>query len=177
MSSEGKNLLHEVFPSANAAVLEQLHNVDCIVYGMGSLFTSICPSLVLLGIGEIISSRSCLKVLMLNGTHDRETNGFSASCFVTAITDALNRTYGEPCNRLQNLPSEYINTLLVPRNSKISADVDCLASQGIFDVIVVDSLLDPKVGIIYDPKSLIRALADLIERYIKSHVNSLIDTR
>jgi len=44
-----------------------------------------------------------MKVLMLNGTHDRETKEFSASCFVTAITDALNRTYGEPCNRLQNL--------------------------------------------------------------------------
>ncbi|XP_004485886.1 uncharacterized protein YNL011C [Cicer arietinum] len=168
MSSEGKNLLHEVFPSANVAVLEQLNNVDCIVYGMGSLFTSICPSLVLLGIGEIISSRSCLKVLMLNGTRDRETNGFSTSCFVTAITDALNRTYGEPHNRLQNLPSQYINTLLVPRNSEISVDADCLAAQGIFDVIVVDSLLDPKVGIVYDPKSLIRALADLIERYMKS---------
>ncbi|XP_058763957.1 uncharacterized protein YNL011C-like [Vicia villosa] len=177
MSSEGKNLLHEVFPSPNAAVLEQLYNVDCIVYGMGSLFTSICPSLVLLGIGEIISSRSCLKVLMLNGTHDRETNGFSASCFITAITDALNRTYGESCNRLQNIPSQYINTLLVPRNSTVSVDVECLATQGIFDVIVVDSILDPKVGIIYDPKSLIRALADLIERYMKSQVNCLIDTR
>ncbi|AES64008.1 transmembrane protein, putative [Medicago truncatula] len=58
---------------------------------------------VWLGIGVIIPSRSCLRVLMLNGTHDRKTNGFSASCFVTAITDALNRTYGEPCNRLQNL--------------------------------------------------------------------------
>ncbi|CAK8530686.1 unnamed protein product [Lathyrus sativus] len=177
MSSEGKNLLHEVFPSPNAAVLEQLYNVDCIVYGMGSLFTSICPSLVLLGIGEIISSRSCLKVLMLNGTHDRETNGFSASCFVTAITDALNRTFGESCNRLQNIPSQYINTLLVPRNSTVSVDVECLAAQGIFDVIVVDSILDPKVGIIYDPKSLIRALADLIERYMKSQVNCLVDTR
>lgn len=43
---------------------------------------------------------------MLNGTHDRETHGFSASCFVTAITDALNRTYGGPSNRLQNLVSE-----------------------------------------------------------------------
>ncbi|KAK7302928.1 hypothetical protein RJT34_13825 [Clitoria ternatea] len=177
MSSEGKNLLHEVFPSANAAVLEQLNNVDCIVYGMGSLFTSICPSLVLLGIGEIISSRSCLKVLLLNGTSDRETNGFSASCFVTAITDALNRTYGDPGNRLQNPPSQYINTLLVPRNGEIPVDADRLVAQGIFDVIVVDSLRDPKVGIIYDPKSLIRSLADLIERYMKSQVNGLIDTR
>ncbi|XP_047173115.1 uncharacterized protein YNL011C isoform X1 [Vigna umbellata] len=177
MSSEGKNLLHEVFPSVNAAVLEWLNNVDCIVYGMGSLFTSICPSLVLLGIGEIISSRSCLKVLMLNGTRDRETNGFSASCFVTAITDALNRTYGEPGNRLQNLPNHYINTLLVPRNGEIPVDTDSLAAQGIFDVILVDSIRDPKVGIIYDPSSLIRSLADLTDRYMKSQVNDLIDTR
>ncbi|RYR36150.1 hypothetical protein Ahy_A10g051181 isoform A [Arachis hypogaea] len=177
MSSEGKNLLHEVFPSPNATVLEQLSNVDCIVYAMGSLFTSICPSLVLLGIGEIISSRSCLKVLMLNGTPDRETNGFSASCFVTAITDALNRTYGDPCNRLQNPPSQYINTILVPRNSSVPVDVDRLNAQGIFDVIVVDSLRDSKVGIIYDPKSLIRALADLIDRYMKSRVKELIDAR
>lgn len=48
---------------------------------------------------------------MLNGTWDRETNGFSASCFVTAITDALNRTYGEPSNRLQNLVSENSSVL------------------------------------------------------------------
>lgn len=40
--------------------------------------------------------------------------------------------------------------------------------QFLFLQIVVDSLLDPKVGIVYDPKSLIRALADLIERYMKS---------
>ncbi|PHU26175.1 hypothetical protein BC332_04507 [Capsicum chinense] len=102
MSSEGSNLLHEVFPTVNPTILEQLRSVDCIVFGMGSLFTSICPSLVLLGVGETISLRSCPKVLLLNGTHDRETSGFSASCFVTAITDALNRTYGDHHNCLTN---------------------------------------------------------------------------
>lgn len=39
----------------------------------------------------------------MNGTDDRETSGFSASCFVTAITDALNRTYGDHHNCLENL--------------------------------------------------------------------------
>ncbi|XWS12536.1 hypothetical protein CRYUN_Cryun37aG0097600 [Craigia yunnanensis] len=62
MSSEGSNSLHEVFPKANPAVLDQLSNVDCIVYSIGSLFTSLFPSLVLLGIGEIIYSRSCPKI-------------------------------------------------------------------------------------------------------------------
>ncbi|XP_019055762.1 PREDICTED: uncharacterized protein YNL011C isoform X2 [Nelumbo nucifera] len=166
MSSEGKNLLHEVFPTANPTVLEQLSEVDCIVYAMGSLFTSICPSLVLLGIGEIISSRSCLKVLLLNGSHDRETSGFSASCFVTAITDALNRTYGDSNNCLNNLPSDYINALLVPRDGQIPVDVQNLAAQGIFHVITVDSIYDPKVGPTFDSKSLIKALTDLIGEYM-----------
>ncbi|XP_031268256.1 uncharacterized protein LOC116126733 isoform X2 [Pistacia vera] len=103
MSSEGRNLLHEV----------------------------------LLGIGEIISSRSCPKVLLLNGSQDRETSGFSASCFVTAITDALNRTYGDPHNSLKNSPSQYINTLLVPKDGEIPLDIQNLASQGIFDVVFI----------------------------------------
>ncbi|XP_047946014.1 uncharacterized protein YNL011C isoform X3 [Salvia hispanica] len=112
MSSEGSNLLHEVFPSVNPSVLDQLNSVDCIIYAMGSLFTSICPSLVLRGIGESISSRSCPKVLLLNGTHDRETGGFTASCFVTAIADALNRTYGDPHKSL-NSPVVRFSLILI----------------------------------------------------------------
>ncbi|TXG47556.1 hypothetical protein EZV62_026850 [Acer yangbiense] len=170
MSSEGSNLLHEVFPTVNPVVLEQLSSVDCIVYAMGSLFTSICPSLVLCGIGEIISSRSCPKVLLLNGSQDRETIGFSASSFVTAITDALNQTYGDPRISLKNSPSQYINTLLVPKEGEIPLDIQCLASQGIFDVVTVDSIHDPKVGIIFDPQSLRQAIADLVGRYMSTNV-------
>ncbi|KAK9085601.1 hypothetical protein Sjap_026012 [Stephania japonica] len=162
MSSEGRNLLHEVFPTVNPRVLEQLSKVDCIVYAMGSLFTSVCPSLVLRGIGEIISSRSCPKVLLLNGSYDRETIGLSATGFVTAITDALNRTYGDPERCLKNAPSHYINALLVPRGGQIPVDGPYLEALGISHVITVDSIDDPKVGIIFDPKSLIQALADLI---------------
>ncbi|XP_073008093.1 uncharacterized protein YNL011C isoform X1 [Typha latifolia] len=162
MSSEGSNLLHEVFPVVNPTVLEQLSKVDCVVYAMGSLFTSICPSLVLHGIGEIIASRNIPKVLLLNGSHDRETTGLSASGFVTAITDALNRTHGDPDKSLKNHPSEYINALLVPRDGHVPVDVECLAIQGIFHVVYVDSVRDPKVGIVFEPRSLIKALTDLI---------------
>ncbi|XP_073016787.1 uncharacterized protein YNL011C-like isoform X1 [Primulina eburnea] len=162
MSSEGSNLLHEVFPSVNPTVLEQLSSVDCIVFAMGSLFTSICPSLVLLRIGELISTRSCPKVLLLNGTHDRETSGFTASCFVTAITNALNRTYGDPRNRLINPPNQYINTIFVPKDGQIPSDIDCLAAQGIFNVVTINSFRDSKGSILFDPASLIQSLSDLL---------------
>ncbi|XP_015689274.2 uncharacterized protein YNL011C [Oryza brachyantha] len=162
MSSEGSNLLHEVFPEANRTVLEQLSKVDCIVYAMGSLFTSVCPSLVLRGIGETIASRSIPKVLLLNGSHDRETTGLPASGFVTAITDSLNRTYGDPDKSLKNLPKDYVNALLVPKGGQIPLDVKNLASQGIFHVVTVDSVRDAKTGVIFDSQSLIQALTSLI---------------
>ncbi|XP_027161791.1 uncharacterized protein LOC113762511 isoform X3 [Coffea eugenioides] len=120
MSSEGCNLLHEVFPSVNPTVFEKLQSVDCIVFAMGSLFTSICPSLVLRGIGEIISSRWCPK------------------------------------------PNQYINTILVPKDGQIPVDVEVLTAQGIFHVVTVDSIPDPKVGVIFDPESLIEALSNLL---------------
>lgn len=176
MSSEGCNLLHEVFPSVNPTVLEQLDKVDCIVYGMGSLFTSICPSLVLLGIGEVIASRSIPKVLLLNGSHDRETTSLSASDFVTAITDALNRTHGDPQKSLHNPANDYVNTLLVPRGGQVPVNVEHLAAQGIFQVVTVDSIHDPKVGVVFDPRSLIGALTSLILDFRDSCVDSNVNT-
>lgn len=100
-------------------------------------------------------------------------------------------------------PSQYINTILVPEDGEIPLDIQCLASQGIFDVvfmivvislisnffsllvdafralfitkcfllqITVHSICDPKVGIIFDPKSLIQAIADLLGRHMKTTV-------
>ncbi|XP_037405883.1 gluconeogenesis factor-like isoform X3 [Triticum dicoccoides] len=166
MSSEGCNLLHEVFPEANHTVLEQLSKVDCIVYAMGSLFTSVCPSLVLRGIGETIASRSIPKVLLLNGSHDRETIGLSASGFVTAITDSLNRTYGDPDKSLKYHPKDYVNAILVPEGGQIPLDVENLASKGIFHVLTVKSVRDTKVGVIFDPQSLIQALTGLISEHM-----------
>jgi len=38
--------MEEVMP-ANPSVLVQLENADAVIYGIGSLYTSICPSLIL----------------------------------------------------------------------------------------------------------------------------------
>ncbi|XLT08809.1 hypothetical protein HN51_054602 [Arachis hypogaea] len=160
-----------VFPSPNATVLEQLSNIDCIVYSM-----------VLLGIGEIISSRSCLKEFRLDkiafnlqGEHlflfwkkQAIKNSVSGNSFTIEASW---------CQIDIFILILYVISILVPRNSSVPVDVDRLNAQGIFDVIVVDSLRDFKVGIIYNPKLLIRALADLIDRYMKSKGKELIDAR
>lgn len=47
LSAEGTMREHEVFPPPNPRLLSQLDGADAMIYGMGSLYTSICPSLVL----------------------------------------------------------------------------------------------------------------------------------
>lgn len=37
--------------------MSEVQGADAIVYGIGSLYTSICPSLILEGVGEAISAR------------------------------------------------------------------------------------------------------------------------
>lgn len=42
---------HEVFPLPNSTVLTEVGAANGVVFAMGSLYTSICPPLVLAGVG------------------------------------------------------------------------------------------------------------------------------
>lgn len=68
------SLVAEVFPAPNPRVLAALGAAEAVVYGMGSLWTSIAPSLVLEGVGEAVAAVKGPKVLLLNGSLDRETS-------------------------------------------------------------------------------------------------------
>lgn len=77
----------------NPRVLEALATSSVIVYSIGSLYTSIVPSLVLKHIGLAIGNPAMRsKVLILNATNDRETgpstDPYSALDFVAAIARA-----------------------------------------------------------------------------------------
>ncbi|MCO5572813.1 hypothetical protein L7F22_026572 [Adiantum nelumboides] len=162
MSSEGTNLLHEVFPAVNPTVLEHLKQAQAIIYGMGSLFTSICPSLVLYGVGEVIADQTCLKILILNSTHDRESYGMSASDFVVSICNALNRKHGDSQKSLNFPATAYINCMLVPKGGAIRVDMEKLLSLGVNKVVTVGVIKDDKGGLIYEPRALIQALKQAI---------------
>ena len=62
LSYEGMTYEHEIRLSMNPRVKAQLQRADGIVYGMGSLYTSLCPSLVLDGVGECIAATNAPKV-------------------------------------------------------------------------------------------------------------------
>lgn len=89
----------EIRPPANPRVLEALCDAQAIIYSIGSLYTSIIPSLILRGAGQnIVSSQARHKILIVNGTLDRETGPpsqpFTAVDFVDAITRAGEESRG-----------------------------------------------------------------------------------
>jgi 2-phospho-L-lactate transferase/gluconeogenesis factor (CofD/UPF0052 family) len=84
----------EIYPIANAKFFDDINSKSTLVYSIGSLYTSIIPCLILRGVGAAISQSSTLhqKFLILNGSNDRETEGYSAIDFIRAITSALNES-------------------------------------------------------------------------------------
>lgn len=84
---------------ANPRVIDALAKSATVIYSIGSLFTSIIPSLILRGVGQAICAPNVRnKILILNSSNDRETgpssSPFSALDFVAAIAEALAQSRG-----------------------------------------------------------------------------------
>jgi len=83
----------EIRPAPNPKVLQSLRSAQCVIYSIGSLYTSIVPCLILKEVGDELANPAIrLKILILNGSIDRETgprsSPFSAKDFIAAIAKA-----------------------------------------------------------------------------------------
>ncbi|KAK5118958.1 hypothetical protein LTR62_000169 [Meristemomyces frigidus] len=154
---------------ANPRVLDALHNASCIIYSIGSLFTSIIPALILGGVGEAITSPAIRsKILILNGTLDRETGPsttpFTALDFVAAIANAccesrhLSRT--TPANYWHYVT--HIVYLDTPTSPKV--DRDAFAALGIETLRIYGRADESNASPRYDDKALTQALEAIVGR-------------
>lgn len=91
---------HEIRPRANAKVVAAVADAGAVVYSIGSLWTSLVPSLLLRGVGDAVAANPVPKVLILNASIDRETgpstDPYSAVDFLQAIAAALRESRVEP---------------------------------------------------------------------------------
>ncbi|KAL6768387.1 hypothetical protein ACKKBF_B38970 [Auxenochlorella protothecoides x Auxenochlorella symbiontica] len=170
LSSDGDGAEHEVAPDANPRTLAALGRAQAVIYGMGSLYTSLVPHLVLRGVGETIAAARCPKILMLNGAVDRETGqclrrpgAMAASDVLLALTDALNRRGGRRDPGLDHPPSAYCTAVLAPRGGGVEVDADALAALGVRVVRSVSAEWSAEAGAAhYDPDALVAAVRDLL---------------
>ncbi|KAI4206119.1 MAG: hypothetical protein LQ346_001302, partial [Caloplaca aetnensis] len=77
----------EMHPSPNPNAVAAIRAADAVIYSIGSLYTSLAPVLILSGVGEAVATGPRFKVLILNGSLDRETGGYAATDFVKAVVE------------------------------------------------------------------------------------------
>ncbi|KAJ9145115.1 UPF0052-domain-containing protein [Pleurostoma richardsiae] len=163
---------HEIMPYANPKVVEAIQGSSTVIYSIGSLYTSIVPSLIVRGVGRAIASSPGVqqKVLILNSSVDRETgpssNPLTATDFVLAIAKAAAQSQGLQTKR-EDLDSAFVRRYVthlihldgdgtpeVDREELQRLGVDCLRVYG----RRVDGLLR------YDEDALARALMAVVGR-------------
>ncbi len=160
----------EIRPTANPKVAEAIERAQCVIYSIGSLYTSIVPSIILRGVGQAIAKPSIrYKILILNGSLDRETgpshSPLTALDFVAAVAHAgaegtANLDKPDPCiyrayiTHLIHLEGE--GTPVVDRARLADFGIECIRLYG--------RKVEGGKGMRYDGKALSQALEAILGR-------------
>lgn len=97
---------HDV--KANQRAIEVIEDADVIVFGIGSLYTSIMPNLIINELREAICKSSAKKIYVCNAmSQSGETDGFSVENHVEAIHKHLGKNV---------ITHVLVNTLEIPKD-------------------------------------------------------------
>ncbi|KAI5465356.1 hypothetical protein BGZ63DRAFT_348157 [Mariannaea sp. PMI_226] len=159
----------EIRIPANPRVLDALHTTNSVVYSIGSLFTSLIPSLVLRGVGEAISSPMIRnKILILNGTTDRETGPstepFTGLDFVAAIANACADSRGLPKPDEEEYCKYVTHVIYIEGPNSPKVDKRLFGQLGIDATRLYGPKDETGRGGRYDSKALEQALESIIGR-------------
>lgn len=164
----------EIRPFTNPKVLNAIHVADALIYSIGSLYTSIVPSLILQGVGAGISRDGGprFKIVILNGSLDRETGSYTAADFLNAITRACLESQGCSFGSGQTVDRDlwrrYTTHLIhldgdgvpmVDREELLSRGIECVRLYG---------RKEGNGGARYDGKALTQALGAILGRRDKN---------
>jgi hypothetical protein len=154
----------EIRLAANPKVLSDLSEAQGVIYSIGSLYTSIVPSLILKGIGEAICNPSIrYKILILNSTIDRETgpslNPYSALDFIAAICKAGEASKGVFESLHRSRYRDYVTHLIHLQGPGTPAvNKEELKDIGIEAIRVYGRKNEGENFVRYDERGLIQAL-------------------
>jgi 2-phospho-L-lactate transferase/gluconeogenesis factor (CofD/UPF0052 family) len=166
----------EIRLSANPRVVDALRDAQTVIYSIGSLYTSLVPSLILKGVGEALANPGIrYKILILNSTTDRETGPsawpFAALDFVAAVANACagSRALGTTSSMATSNSSaavskpeeyrQYVTHLIhLTGPGTPVVDKEALERLGIECIKVYGRKMEGEAFVRYDEKALVQAL-------------------
>ena len=121
-------------------MLNSLENSDIIIYGSGTPYSSILPSLEYIGVADKIASKSCPKLLIAN--LQKETDNYiGTSSLIEDIILFLNKS-----SDFSYESKSFITHVLVSNNNtidnKIDSDVELLKNKFPWITIIEDEFND-----------------------------------
>ncbi|KAK4113578.1 UPF0052-domain-containing protein [Canariomyces notabilis] len=163
---------HEISPVANPKVVEALGATRTVIYSIGSLYTSIVPSLILRKVGQALGDGSQIrhKILILNSKLDRETgprtDPMTARDFVAAIARACVESRSPELVGREDILKRYVSHLIYLEGEGTPAvDVQELERLGVKCIKVQGKTVGAgrKAMIRYDEAALGEALEAIME--------------
>lgn len=155
----------EIRLAANPAVLSALASAQTVIYSIGSLYTSLVPSLVLKGVGARLADPSIKhKILILNSTLDRETGPsaqpYTALDFVNAIAKAALNSMNEfPAECPRECLKRYVTHVIhLTGPGTPAVDKEELRALGIEAIRVYGRRNEGEAFARYDERALVQAL-------------------
>jgi uncharacterized cofD-like protein len=156
------NRIREVFydtrVKATPAAVEAIRNADLIIYGIGSVYTSILPNVIIPGIHKALCASKARKVYFCNAmTQPGETDGYSVEAHVEALLK-----HGAPVDAVL-VASDAIPARSVRRYAaQGSTPVVLLHSRHEYEVIREELLNFDKGLIRHDPAKIEHAVRGLL---------------
>ena len=145
--------------AATPAAVDAIMEADLIIYGIGSVYTSLIPNVIIPGIGQALQQTKAKRVYFANAmTQPGETDGYSVEDHVQALLD-----HGAPVDMVvvadDELPKQNVRNYFNQSSMPVLLDEE----EHAYEVLEVP-LLNFENGLIrHDTQKLRRAVETLLE--------------
>lgn len=144
--------------------IEAIKNADLIIYGIGSLYTSIMPNLIISDISKAIEKNPCKKIYFCNAmSQPGETDGYTVQDHINAIEK---HSFKHPVDLVvvnqSMLPKEVLDMYASQNSYPI-----CIGNEATDYAIIQRDLLalDTKGRIRHNPMAVKEVVEELIKGY------------
>ena len=146
--------------------IAKIQGADVIVFGPGSLYTSIIPNLLIKDIREAVLTASAIRVFIVNAmTQPGETDGYTAYDHIKAFREITGIDRIDVAIVNTKMPSDQVLRRYIEQGQEpVVPDVARIAKEGI-EVYAEDLIGEKEDFVRHDPKRLARLIVDIYKKY------------
>ena len=159
-----KMLMKPANASASKGAVDAILKSDVLIFGPGSLYTSVIPNLLVEEIRKAILKSDAVKIYVCNVmTQPGETDGYGAFEHVRALIDHMGHQFLDyVIVNDQKITTEQLKQYYAEGSMPVTPDVEKIRKLGI--TVVPASLISKDDLVRHEPRKLARALIMLIYR-------------